>query len=103
PAVRRLTHESQGRRAMSILVPNGVNTPEIMRTELTDQQREARARIYAMPLEALDPANASEFENETMWWKFERLRAEQPVHFTSAEQSAYGAYWSVTKWDDIIK
>ncbi|HOA86461.1 MAG TPA: cytochrome P450 [Microbacteriaceae bacterium] len=88
---------------MSILVPNGVNTPEIMRTELTDRQREARARIYAMPLEALDPANASEFENETMWWKFERLRAEQPVHFTSAEQSAYGAYWSVTRWDDIIK
>ena len=61
---------------MSTLVPNGVNTPEIMRTELTDQQREARERIYAMPLEALDPANASEFENETMWWKFERLRAE---------------------------
>ncbi len=87
---------------MSILAPNAVDTPEIMKTELSDTQREARARVYATPLEELNPAEPSAFASEQMWWKFERLRAEQPVHYTPADQSAYGAYWSITKWDDII-
>ena len=88
---------------MSILTPEAVNTPEIMKTELTEKQREARERIYAMPLDAIDPGAPRDFENESMWWKFERLRSEDPVHFTPADKSPYGAYWSVTKWDDIIK
>ncbi len=79
------------------------NTPEILSSEPTAAQLEARARIYAMPLEKLDPAAIEYYENEEMFWKFERLRAEDPVHFTSSEDSAYGNYWSVTKWDDIIK
>ena len=88
---------------MSILTPEAVHAPEIMKTELTEKQREDRARIYAMPLEKLDPADIKYFPNEEMFWKFERLRAEDPVHFTSTEDSEHGAYWSITKWDDIIK
>ncbi|MEZ5111745.1 MAG: cytochrome P450 [Microbacteriaceae bacterium] len=88
---------------MSTAIPEAVNTPEVMKTELTPRQQAARERIYAMPLEKLDPANPFAFANEEMWWKFERLRAEDPVHFTAAEDTWYGNYWSVTKWDDIVR
>ena len=88
---------------MSTATPEAVNTPEVMKTELTPKQQAARERIYAMPLEKLDPANPFAFANEEMWWKFERLRAEDPVHFTAAEDTWYGNYWSITKWDDIVR
>ena len=87
---------------MSILAPDEVDTPEIMKTELSATQRAVRERVYATPLDELDPASPEQFGSEQMWWKFERLRAEQPVHYTAASQSTYGAYWSITKWDDII-
>ena len=90
---------------MTTVTPETVrdNTPEILAAEPTAKQLEARARIYAMPLEKIDPAAIESFPNEEMFWKFERLRAEDPVHFTSTEDSEHGDYWSVTKWDDIIK
>ncbi len=90
---------------MTMVTPNAAagNTPEILTADPTPAQLEARARIYAMPLEKLDPADIKYFPNEEMFWKFERLRAEDPVHFTSTEDSEHGDYWSVTKWDDIIK
>ena len=81
---------------MSTAIPEAVNTPEVMRTELTPTQQAARERIYAMPLEKLDPANPFAFANEEMWWKFERLRAEDPVHFTAAEHTWYGNYGWIT-------
>ncbi|WP_106348421.1 cytochrome P450 [Antricoccus suffuscus] len=68
---------------------------------LTAEQAEARERIYALPLESLDPANEAHYPSGDIHWVFERLRAEDPVHFTAAEHSEYGHYWSLTKWDDI--
>ena len=88
---------------MSIVTPDAVNTPDIRKSVPTAAQLADRERIYAMPLDELDPGEPHAFENESMYWKFERLRAEDPVHFTSAEHSEYGDYWSITKWDDIIK
>ncbi|MEZ5111741.1 MAG: cytochrome P450 [Microbacteriaceae bacterium] len=90
---------------MTTVTPETVrdNTPEVFTVNPTAKQLEARERIYAMPLEKLDPAAIEYFPNEEMYWKFERLRAEDPVHFTSGEHSEYGDYWSVTKWDDIIR
>jgi len=87
---------------MSILAPPLAGTPDIMKSEPTAKQREDRDRIYAMALEDINPGDPDNFENESMYWKFERLRAEDPVHYTAADKSAYGAYWSVTKWDDIV-
>ena len=87
---------------MSILVPNEVDAPEILGPELSDAQRAARDRIYAMPLEEINPSDPESFASEQMWWKFERLRAEAPVHYTSVEHTDYDAFWSITKWDDII-
>src|SRR3569833_1288674 len=56
--------------------------------------------IASMPLEKLNPARVDRFANDTIWPVFERLRGEDPVHFTP--QSEYGPYWSVTKWNDIM-
>ena len=52
-----------------------------------------------LELAALNPADAQRFADETILPVFERLRAEDPVHFTP--ESQYGPYWSLTKYDDI--
>ena len=53
-----------------------------------------------LPLDQINPARPDRFENDTMWPIFERLRREEPVHFTA--DSFFGPYWSVTKWADIM-
>ncbi|MHA7986247.1 cytochrome P450 [Rathayibacter sp. CAU 1779] len=80
---------------MTIAVPNPT-------AGLTDEQLAARERIYSLPLNELDPGDPASFRVQEMWWKFERLRNEDPVHFTAAEFSEQGDYWSLTKWDDIV-
>ncbi|MFI4976188.1 MAG: cytochrome P450 [Caulobacterales bacterium] len=65
-----------------------------------DIKHEARAKAYAEPLESLNPAQPLLFSSDAMWPIFERLRAEDPVHFTA--DSAYGPFWSVTKYNDIM-
>ena len=60
----------------------------------------AAAEINAMPLEQLNPAEMSRFQDNTIWPVFERLRREDPVHFTP--DSEFGPYWSVCKWEDIV-
>ena len=55
---------------------------------------------YELPLDSLNPAHPDLFEADTMWGYFERLRKEDPVHFTAASQ--FGPYWSVTKFNDIM-
>jgi cytochrome P450 len=65
-----------------------------------DLKAEARARIYAQPIEALDPAQPELFAQDAMWPIFERLRAEDPVHH--ADTADYGPFWSITRWNDIM-
>jgi cytochrome P450 len=65
-----------------------------------DLRRDVRARAFAEPLETLDPAQPQLFAQDAMWPYFERLREEAPVHFTP--DSAYGPYWSVTRYQDIM-
>jgi cytochrome P450 len=55
---------------------------------------------YKLPLAALDPGHPQLFEADTMWRYFERLRKEDPVHFTA--ESQFGPYWSVTKFRDCM-
>ena len=50
-------------------------------------------------LEDLNPLNANLFAENRWQRTFERLRAEDPVHFNEVEPA--GRYWSVTKYDLI--
>ncbi|KRB40984.1 cytochrome P450 [Phenylobacterium sp. Root700] len=71
-----------------------------MNIALKVQAADAAAEIAATPLENLNPAQMDRFRNGTHWSVFERLRREDPVHFT--RESEFGPYWSITKWNDIL-
>ncbi|MDR1998557.1 MAG: cytochrome P450 [Frankiaceae bacterium] len=62
---------------------------------------EARERIYSTPLEKLDPGDPDNFPTGDMHLIFQRLRQEDPVHFTAEEHTELEPYWSLTKWADI--
>jgi cytochrome P450 len=62
--------------------------------------RSARETAYSLPLEDINPAQPALFESDTHWPTFERLRKEDPVHYT--RESAFGPYWSITKYNDIM-
>jgi cytochrome P450 len=61
---------------------------------------QAGADPYSIPLEKIDVSDSELFETDTLWGYFERLRKEDPVHYCA--ESEFGAYWSVTCFDDII-
>ncbi len=61
---------------------------------------EARARAYSTPLADLNPGDPDLFRTNTHWPYFERLRAEDPVHW--CKDSEFGSYWSVTRYQDIM-
>ncbi|QUD88030.1 cytochrome P450 [Phenylobacterium montanum] len=65
-----------------------------------DVLKNAREEAYAMPLDQIDPAEPQRFRDDTHWPFFERLRNEDPVHYAVNEE--HGAYWSVTRFDDIM-
>ncbi|HEY3888708.1 MAG TPA: cytochrome P450 [Caulobacteraceae bacterium] len=66
----------------------------------TTLAEEARARAYATPLEDFQVHAIDHFTSDTLWPWFERLRAEDPVHYTA--ESEYGPYWSITRFTDIV-
>jgi cytochrome P450 len=61
---------------------------------------EARERAYATPLEDFDVGNPELFRDYTFWPYFERLRKEEPVHYSRG--GMFGPYWSVTRYNDIM-
>jgi cytochrome P450 len=65
----------------------------------TEQLAAARQRAYSMPLEDFDVSDEDLFLDNVHWPYFERLRNEDPVHF--CKDSAFGPYWSITKFEDI--
>lgn len=60
----------------------------------------ARLDAYSLPLADIDVSRPELFRSNTMWPYFERLRREEPVHY--CPHSRVGAYWSVTKYRDIM-
>lgn len=55
----------------------------------------------AMPLDAIDVSDPGLYQQDCFYELFARLRREDPVHFCA--DSPYGPYWSVTRYDDIMK
>jgi len=52
------------------------------------------------PLDKIDVARLDLWSSNTHWPYFERLRKEDPVHYCA--KSEFGAYWSITKYNDIM-
>ena len=67
-----------------------------------DLKRAAREAAYNMPLADIDPSDPELFRNDTMWPYFERLRKEDPVHWSTSPEAEIGGYWSITKYNDIM-
>jgi len=63
-------------------------------------QQQAREAAESMPLEAIDPANADYFVDDTVGHYFARLRRDDPVH--RSVSPVFGPYWSVTRYQDIM-
>jgi cytochrome P450 len=57
------------------------------------------ADARSIPLDQMDVSDSSLFENAVEGDYFARLRREDPVHYTA--ESPFGAYWSVTRFNDI--
>jgi len=55
---------------------------------------------HTVPLEKMNPGHPILFEANTALPWFERLRNEDPVH--RCEESQFGPYWSVTRYNDIM-
>jgi cytochrome P450 len=53
----------------------------------------------SVPLEKLNPAHSDLFQANRALPYFERLRAEDPVHYCA--ESQFGPYWSITRYEDI--
>jgi cytochrome P450 len=67
-----------------------------------DVKRAAREAAFSMPLDEINPADPELFRTDTLWPYFERLRAEDPVHWSVSSEPEVGGYWSVTKYNDIM-
>jgi cytochrome P450 len=80
-------------------LPPRPSTPQIRgeRPQPTDQV-DANPDTY--PLEKIDPSDGDLFAADQHHGYFARLRREDPVHYTA--DSHFGAYWSVTRFDDIV-
>lgn len=66
-----------------------------------DLKDAARAEAYATPLEEFHVARPALFQADAMWPFFERLRKEDPVHFSKGDEET-GPYWSITRYEDIM-
>ncbi len=62
---------------------------------------EALEDAYTLPLDKVNVSQPRLFKENAIWPYFERLRNEAPVHYCA--ESDYGPYWSVTKYNDIMK
>jgi len=56
--------------------------------------------LAEQPLEQIDVSDPALYQRDAWHDVFARLRREAPVH--RCEDSAYGPYWSVTRYDDIM-
>jgi cytochrome P450 len=72
-----------------------------MHGTINPMMEEARERAYSMPLDAIDVGHPELFRNDSFWPYFDRLRKEDPVHYS--RDALFGPYWSVTKYNDIME
>lgn len=71
-----------------------------MKDLLDPDMERARAEAAAAPLDNLNVAVRERFATDTMWPWFERLRAEDPVHW--CDTGDFIPHWSITRYKDIM-
>jgi cytochrome P450 len=67
---------------------------------MSDGSVDLKGEVDAIPLADLNPAQSALFQADAMWPYFERLRREDPIHFTPEGDQA--AHWGVTRYNDIM-
>ena len=73
--------------------------PEFQREDPSKLQSGDFPDPWETPIEEIDPSDSRLFQQDAWRPYFERLRRDDPVHFTA--ESPFGPYWSMTKFDDI--
>lgn len=71
-----------------------------MSTAATIAHERAAPDPYTIPLDRIDVSDPELYRSNRMWAYFARLRHEAPVHYCA--DSAYGPFWSVTRYKDIM-
>jgi cytochrome P450 len=79
-----------------------LETPAFAPPRSAAESAAARARIQALPLDQLNPADVQGFVDDTVGFTLERLRREAPVHRSHSPIEGIGDYWSVTRYKDIM-
>ena len=79
-----------------------LETPAFALPRSAVQAAAERARIQALPLDQLNPADVQGFVDDTVGFTLERLRREAPVHRSRSPIEGIGDYWSVTRYKDIM-
>ncbi len=69
-----------------------------MNTTVIDRDYFLR-RAAEQPINEYDISNWFIMQNDAIWPYMERLRKEEPVHYTP--ESRYGPFWSITRFHDI--
>jgi cytochrome P450 len=67
---------------------------------IANLRAQAEQEAWSLPLEELNPAQPALFQADAHWAMFDRLRKENPVHYTREHE--YGPYWSITRYNDIM-
>ncbi len=68
---------------------------------LMDAAERANQDPYSLPLDKINVANPFLFARDIHGPWFKRLRDEAPVHY--CPESFFGPYWSITRYEDIVK
>jgi len=79
-----------------------LETPAFAALRSVAESAAARARVQALPLDQLNPADVQGFVDDTVGFTLERLRREAPVHRSHSPIEGMGDYWSVTRYKDIM-
>ncbi len=78
-----------------------VPTPHPILHEGHLQPGEPAKDASEIDLDTFDIVDPEVWRQEAYWGYFERMRNEAPLHYTP--DSHFGAYWSVTRYEDIMK
>ena len=61
---------------------------------------QTNSQLADLPIDQIDVSQSHLFQSNEVLDYFRRLRNEAPVHYCA--ESAYGPYWSVTRFEDIV-